>query len=205
MTPSRAWSSSNAKGCFRPQAIRRRLFHFRRQSEINNRFLPFAWIITRCGRSIIRPVREVLRHISSDRRTGFQTLLAPRHKRTPVSAIVECGEQFATNQSRVVCADENRLATIMSFLGLRTAFGEFCRKSLCSEVCVCMSGYAQPGPFFSLLSRLARIERRPASRRSMQQDDTSPRPSHHMKCSGTSLVVVLMYVFRESCRQHKDT
>ena len=94
-------------------------------------------LVTRRGRSIIRPVREVLRHIPSHSITISQKLLAPRRKKgEPASAPTDEGREraFTTNQGRAVCIDGNRLATIMSFPTLAEAFGEFCRKSLCSEV-----------------------------------------------------------------------
>eukprot|EP00903_Cladosiphon_okamuranus_P016954 g15629.t1 len=83
----------------------------------------------------IRPVREVLRHLPPDRRTDFQKLLAPRHRRTSGNAMDEnSGDgRYSNSQGRAVFVDGNRVATIMSFPSLKKAFGEFCRKALCSE------------------------------------------------------------------------
>lgn len=81
----------------------------------------------RC-RSIARPVREVLRPAPVRRRSCFEALLAPRHGRAPTTA----GEV----EQPATFVGSNRLATIMSLPPLRKAFGEFCRKSLCSEVCM---------------------------------------------------------------------
>ena len=78
-------------------------------------------------RSNIRPVREVLRETPPGRRSTVERLLAPRYSRTPSHTSDDVERQSGD-------ANENRLAAIMSFLPLRTAFGEFCRKSLCSEV-----------------------------------------------------------------------
>lgn len=91
---------------------------------------------TRRCRSNIRPVREVLRHPHGGRRGTFEKLLAPRHRRTSSMSghTVDDVDGHANGRSRALSVDDNRLATIMSFLPLRTAFGEFCRKALCSEV-----------------------------------------------------------------------
>lgn len=78
-------------------------------------------------RSNIRPVREVLRDIPAGRRSTVETLLAPRYRRAPSNTTDDFERRWGD-------ANKNRLATIMSVLPLRKAFGEFCRKSLCSEV-----------------------------------------------------------------------
>lgn len=88
-----------------------------------------------CCCSNVRPVRDVLRHVPAGRRTFLQKLLAPRHTRTP-DGNDDGSERVTPSQRRAVCVDGNRLATIMTFPTLKTRFGEFCRKALCSEVCV---------------------------------------------------------------------
>eukprot|EP00903_Cladosiphon_okamuranus_P016955 g15630.t1 len=91
--------------------------------------IPVVYVIN------IRPVREVLRHLPPDRRTAFQNLLAPRHRRTSGNAMDEnSGDgRYSNSQGRAVFVDGNRVATIMSFPALKKGFGKFCRKALCSE------------------------------------------------------------------------
>ena len=87
-------------------------------------------------------MQEVLRHVPEGRRTVFHKLLAPRLMTTPGND--DSGsERAATTQGRAACVNENRLAVIMSFPTLRTAFGEFCRKALCSEVWSTYSVYGR--------------------------------------------------------------
>lgn len=81
--------------------------------------------------SVVRPVREILCAIPGHRRDCFEASLAPRHRRAASNTMDEA-DQTAVSQGRAV----NRLATIMNLPPLRAAFGEFCRKALCSEVCM---------------------------------------------------------------------
>eukprot|EP00752_Nemacystus_decipiens_P009739 g8697.t1 len=75
---------------------------------------------------VIRPVREVLRPAPVRRRSCFEAMLAPRCRRAPVSTVGDMEQPAAL-------VDSNQLPTIMSLPPLRKAFGEFCRKALCSE------------------------------------------------------------------------
>eukprot|EP00752_Nemacystus_decipiens_P009741 g8699.t1 len=54
-------------------------------------------------------------------------------ERMSTSQRIGSSRRISTSQRRAACVDENRLAAIMSFPTLRAAFGEFCRKALCSE------------------------------------------------------------------------
>ena len=89
----------------------------------------------RCRR-VIRPVREVLRPVPARPRTCLEALLAPRQGPAASGTVADIEQPAAAavataaSQGRTL----NRLATVLSLPPLRTAFGEFCRKSLCSEV-----------------------------------------------------------------------
>jgi len=89
--------------------------------------------------SIIRPVQAVLRHVPERRRSRIEILLVPPQRK--VSAKVSAGTVAVAadhaqkpGRNGDESCDSNRLASIMRFLPLREAFGEFCRRSLCSEV-----------------------------------------------------------------------
>eukprot|EP00752_Nemacystus_decipiens_P009744 g8702.t1 len=77
---------------------------------------------------VIRPVREILSAVPGHRRDCCEAALAPRHRRTNSNTLDEV-DHSAVTQGRAV----SRLATIMNLPPLRAAFGEFCRKALCSE------------------------------------------------------------------------
>lgn len=50
-------------------------------------------------------------------------------------AVVACAEDRIKAETRTRCSvAQTPLANVMGFLPLRMAFGEFCRKALCSEV-----------------------------------------------------------------------
>lgn len=92
-------------------------------------------------RSNIKPVREVLRHIPERRRSTVEIILLSPHRNvvphsngaSRVVATAEVAESTA-RQDREAYVDSNRLTSIMSFLPLRAAFGEYCQKALCGEV-----------------------------------------------------------------------
>lgn len=85
--------------------------------------------------SIIRPVQAVLRHIPERKRSAIELLLVPPHRRISANTVaVTAGYTPKPGLNGDESCDANRLTSIMNFLPLREAFGEFCRRSLCSEV-----------------------------------------------------------------------
>ncbi|CAM9735584.1 unnamed protein product, partial [Ectocarpus sp. 13 AM-2016] len=90
----------------------------------------------------IRPIQEVLHHAPRNSiPRGVQMLLALSSRRRRGSTSTVSGEEVTSyvtqnpsQHSRESYVDSNRLAGIMNYLPLREAFGEFCQKSLCSEV-----------------------------------------------------------------------
>ncbi|CAM9594329.1 unnamed protein product [Scytosiphon promiscuus] len=96
-------------------------------------YVPIVWIIN------IRPVREVLRHIPERRRSTVEILLLSPHRKVSASnggrrvvATADVADSPA-RQDREAYVDSNRLTSIMTFLPLRAAFGEYCQKALCGE------------------------------------------------------------------------
>eukprot|EP00752_Nemacystus_decipiens_P009711 g8672.t1 len=84
---------------------------------------------------IIRPVREVVRNIPLRRRSKVEALLITPHRRISggnVAVAVTTNLEYMLYRDGS-SSDTNKLASIMRFPPLRDAFGEFCRRSLCSE------------------------------------------------------------------------
>ena len=61
-------------------------------------------------------------------------LVAPRRRRTSSSTVAVTNTPDYERYRKGSSSGANRLSSIMGFLPLREAFGEFCRRSLCSEV-----------------------------------------------------------------------
>ncbi|CAB1096751.1 unnamed protein product [Ectocarpus sp. CCAP 1310/34] len=99
-----------------------------------------------CISGNIRPIQEVLHHAPRNSiPKGVQMLLALSSRRRRSSAAIG-GEAVTADvthnpsrHSRESYVDSNRLAGLMNYLPLREAFGEFCQKSLCSEISRCVS------------------------------------------------------------------
>ncbi|CAM9958917.1 unnamed protein product [Pylaiella littoralis] len=96
---------------------------------------PIIWITN------IEPVRRVLRHIPRRRRSTIEQVMLvqpPRisSKKNSVAITLELVENPLDRQQprrEIACTDASRLSGIMDFLPLKEAFGEYCRRSLCSE------------------------------------------------------------------------
>eukprot|EP00903_Cladosiphon_okamuranus_P014587 g13528.t1 len=81
---------------------------------------------------IIRPVREAVRNIPRPRRNAVEALLVAPLRKSSSTVAVTTDSEYILYRKGSAC-DANRLVSIMGFLPLREAFGEFCRRSLCSE------------------------------------------------------------------------
>lgn len=80
----------------------------------------------------IRPAIDILRHEPG------RMLMLPFRRRSSNNArvaITTGNEKAPVCRGRASYEDSNKLVGIMGFEPLRTAFGDFCHKSLCSEVC----------------------------------------------------------------------
>ena len=85
--------------------------------------------------STIRPVRQVVHSIPFRRRSTVEAMLvARRGRRTSSSTVAVTNTSEYERYRKRSSSDANRLSSIMGFLPLREAFGEFCRRSLCGEV-----------------------------------------------------------------------
>ena len=105
---------------------------------LNQALLPFnrRFALKLPTYSIIRPVRAVVRDIPEKRRSTVEILLVSPHRKHSSTSIAVTADFEPTGGPRKKkgSCDDNRLSSIMNFLPLREAFGEYCRKFLCSEV-----------------------------------------------------------------------